>query len=270
MYYLSPARTCVTRCISTLLQFTPCSSHQQPTRFTINTMTIDINRTIGNFFTIASKDIFNFSRRFRRIAKRTNTKKSFLFSARISNLTSDSIWQNKNIELSLAFCVGNQIVPWLVVKQSTIPGAGKGTFLLQPGKKGEVITCFMGIKKPAKYGSNYAFGNIDPCDRNQKSQSFHYCFAHLVNHGSGNKANVYVDYRGRLILLRDVAAGEELFFDYNRDAKCNVCKIVMKRNQQNRKCSIRKCKKRSIIINCKTCDYGLCRAHYDRHQIKER
>lgn len=233
-------------------------------------MTIDINRTIGNFFTTASKDVFTFSRRFRRLAKQKNIRKSFLFTARIGELTSESIWENNDVELTLLFRVGDRKIPWLALKQSTIPGAGKGTFLLQPGRKGDVATCFMGNKRKPRNGSNFAFCNIDPCDGRQKQPSFHYCFAHLVNHGSGDKANVYIDFRGRLILMRDSEAGEELLFDYNRDAKCNVCRTVMKRSNRKRKCSIRKCKQHVIIINCIRCAYGLCQTHYDLHQIKER
>ena len=231
---------------------------------------IDINRTIGNFFITASNNTFTFSRRFRRLAKQKDVKKSFLFSARIGNVTSESLWENNDVELTLMFRVANRVIPWIAVKQSTIPGAGKGCFLLQPGKKGDVVTCFMGYQKSEKHGSNYAFSNIDPCKGKKKTPSFHYCGAHVINHHSGSRANVNIDFRGLITLKRDIQAGEELFLDYNRDAKCTICRRVMERKKKTRKCSIENCRRGSIVLDCDTCQYGLCKIHYDRNQILER
>jgi len=228
---------------------------------------IDINRTIGNFFITASDNIFSFSRRFRRLAKQKNVKKSFLFSARIGNVTSESLWENNDVELTLNFHVANRVIPWIAIKRSTIPGAGKGCFFQQPGKKGDVITCFMGYKKPSKHGSKYAFNNIDPCKGKKQTPSFHYCGAHLINHRSRNRANVKVNFNGLIILTRDTEAGEELFLYYNRDIKCTTCRKVMERKRNRRRCSFGNCRGNPIVTSCNSCQYGLCQYHYDCHQI---
>jgi len=143
---------------------------------------IDINQTIKQFFTTVSNNTFPCSRRFRRLAKQKNAKKSFSFTAHIENVTSESLWENNDVDLTLNFNVANRKIPWIAVKRSTIPGAGNGCFLLQPGKKGDVVTCFMGYEKAAAHGSNYAFFNIDPCKGKEKTPCFHYCFAHYINH----------------------------------------------------------------------------------------
>ena len=83
-------------------------------------------------------------------------------------------------------------------------------------------------------------------------------------------ANVNIDIRGLITLKRDTQAGEELFLDYNRDAKCTLCGKVMKRKKKTRRCSLQNCRRGSIVRDCDSCQYGLCEIHYDRHQILER
>ena len=69
----------------------------------------------------------------------------------------------------------------------------------------------------------YAFGSIDPCI-GEEDTPFPFCCAHIMNQTEHRKANAYVDKQGRVILLKDLPAGAELFIDYSRDIYCKQCK----------------------------------------------
>ena len=111
--------------------------------------------------------------------------------------------QNKDVTVDLIFDVCGTSVTWLSVKTSTIPNSGKGCFLRFDGKEGQLVSCFMGYKVPSAKASIYAFRNIEPC-RKSKEDPFLWCFAHFIQHGSLDDANVCVDNEGGIALLRNV------------------------------------------------------------------
>mmetsp|Transcript_8509 Transcript_8509/g.12427 ORF Transcript_8509/g.12427 Transcript_8509/m.12427 type:complete len:103 (-) Transcript_8509:62-370(-) len=61
----------------------------------------------------------------------------------------------------------------------------------------------MGYQIAPENGNIYAFKNIDPRKENEQDPSF-WCFAHFIQHGSLENANVVVDKKGGLRLARNV------------------------------------------------------------------
>jgi len=236
----------------------------------------DLNRSIHLFFETISRDPYPFSKRFRELTYDADSTKSFFFDATINNLSSDIISENKNIKLTLNFVVAGTSIKWLTVKPSGIPGAGNGCFLEQPGKKGDLVTCFMGYQRPNGVGSRWSVDTIDPCLEHE-NEPFHFCYAHKINHKEHRKANAYIDCNGGIRLLRDLPAGTELFIDYKRDVYCDFCsepgspKLMEKiRAATSTMCSLKGCKNLAIIA-CENrkpiCSLKLCEVHYNETQI---
>lgn len=234
---------------------------------------IDINATIDNLFRKVKRNVFHFSRIFKQLADDDRSEKFFRYKATINNVSSNVILQNNDVTIDLIFDICGTSIPWLTVKTSTIPNSGKGCFLRIDGNKNQLITCFMGYKVSPEKASIYAFKNIDPCKKTTKDPLF-WCFAHFIQHGSLDDANVSVDKEGGITLLRDVKGKRspvELFMDYNRDVKCQKCDGQMcKANQpkgEEIKCVISNCTKTKLmVLECVNCDVYLCQFHYDQNQ----
>ena len=107
----------------------------------------ELNRTLHAFFEEIQSNPFSYSNRFRQLVETPGSVKSFYYDAKISNVSSPTILCNENVELTLNFHIADRSFPWLTVKKSTIPGAGNGVFLAQPGNQGQLVTSFMGYKK---------------------------------------------------------------------------------------------------------------------------
>jgi uncharacterized membrane protein len=235
---------------------------------------IDVGATINNFFKKIKQNVFHYSLQFKKLADDDQSEKFFRYRATINNLSSNVIMQNKDVTVDLIFDVCGTSVTWLSVKTSTIPNSGKGCFLRFDGKEGQLVSCFMGYKVPSAKASIYAFRNIEPC-RKSKEDPFLWCFAHFIQHGSLDDANVCVDNEGGIALLRNVKGkrcAAELFMDYNRDAKCQKCSKKMYKTDKpeiaGRKCVLSNCtKKKIMVLECMPCDVFMCQFHYDQHQV---
>jgi hypothetical protein len=236
----------------------------------------DLNKSIHFFFDTISKDPYPYSERFRELSHDADCTKSFFFDATINNVTSNLISENRNTSLTLNFIVAGKSFKWLTIKPSGIPGAGHGCFLEQPGKKNDLVTTFMGYRRPSGEGSCWAVEGIDPCMENE-NEPFPFCGAHKINHKEHGKANAYIDAYGGIRLLRDLPAGTELFIDYKRDVHCYNCsdsgkpKLMKKfSDAKYSTCSLNGCNNPAIIC-CTTrkpnCTYKLCEFHYDEAQI---
>lgn len=95
-------------------------------------------------------------------------------------------------------------------------------------------------------------------------------FAHRIQHGSGQAANVKIKENYSIIALRDLRIGEELFFDYNRNINCPSC------NKETGFCdnfehSMYLCydcyKTTKVGKICQYCNVFFCFNCYDKHQI---
>ena len=237
---------------------------------------IDVGATINIFFKKIKQNVFHYSLQFKKLADDDQSEKFFRYRATINNLSSNVIMQNKDVTVDLIFDVCGTSVTWLSVKTSTIPNSGKGCFLRFDGKEGQLVSCFMGYEVPSAKASIYAFRNIDPC-RKSKEDPFLWCFAHFIQHGSLENANVVVDKKGGLRLARNVNGGlsrEELFFDYNRSIKCEKCNKKMykteKPKKRGRQCLVLNCKYKKMILECIPCGVYMCQIHYDQKQIAKK
>jgi hypothetical protein len=234
---------------------------------------IDIGATMNNLFTKIKRNVFYYSKLFEELAVNDQSEKFFRYKATINNVSSNIILQNNDLTIDLIFDIGGTSITWLSVQTSTIPNSGKGCFLPFDGKEGQLVSCFMGYQIAPENGSIYAFKNIDPRKENEQDPSF-WCFAHFIQHGSLENANVVVDKKGGLRLARNVNGGlsrEELFFDYNRSIKCEKCNKKMykteKPKKRGRQCLVLNCKYKKMILECIPCDIYMCQIHYDQKQI---
>ena len=113
---------------------------------------------------------------------------------------------------------------WLCLKKSRIPNSGLGVFALRVFKKNEFITVYLGIKETNILETEYVFHGINGRVGNEVGcLKKEFWFAHRIQHGSGQAANVKIKENYSLIALRDLRIGEELFFDYNRNINCPSC-----------------------------------------------
>jgi hypothetical protein len=162
-----------------------------------------------------------------------------------------------------------QIEKWLEMKKSSLIGGGFGVFAARDFSAEEFVTVYLG----KKFDLTYRFGDILALPSNLKLSGFQeeYWFSHRINHGSGGKNNLEIKDVNVLQATKRIKAGDELFWDYNRDCFCRVCKedtfFLTQEISTFDKCSHCQIKKRCYKLY-KNCKNFMCPSCYDNYQIE--
>jgi hypothetical protein len=162
-----------------------------------------------------------------------------------------------------------QIEKWLEMKKSSLIGGGFGVFAAREFSANEFVTVYLGKKCDV----TYRFGDILALPSNFKPNGFQeeYWFGHRINHASGKKNNLVITDVNVLRATKRIKAGDELFWDYNCDCFCRVCKkdafFLTQEIPTSNKCSHCGVNKRCYKV-CKTCKNFMCPKCYDNFQIK--
>jgi hypothetical protein len=111
---------------------------------------------------------------------------------------------------------------WLEMKKSSIEGGGFGVFALCVFSPKEFIAIYLG--ETIDY--TYMCKDIMSLSKIYINNGFQeeYWLDHRMNHCSGRKKNVETRDNHVLHATKKIKAGDELFWDYNHDCFCRVCK----------------------------------------------
>ncbi len=118
----------------------------------------------------------------------------------------------------------------------------------------------------------YRFGDILALPSNFKPNGFQeeYWFGHRINHASGKRNNLVITDLNVLRATKTIKAGDELFWDYNRDCFCRVCRketfFLTQEMSTFSKCSHCEESQKCYKV-CKTCGNFMCPKCYDNFQI---
>jgi hypothetical protein len=190
-------------------------------------------------------------------------------SVSIDCLTRYNPYENKLLVVTLKVekdCVNEN---WLEIKKSSIEGAGFGVFVLRDFSPKEFITVYFG----EKIDYTYMYKDLMRLPNISINNGFQeeYWLGHRMNHCSGKMKNVEIRDNYVLCASKKIKAGDELFWDYNRDCFCRVCKkdafSLTQEISTFDKCSHCQIKKRCFRL-CEKCKNFMCPSCYNNFQIK--
>jgi len=143
-------------------------------------------------------------------------------SVSIDCLTRYNPYESKSLAVTLKVEKDGLVENWLEMKKSSIEGAGFGGFALRDFSPKEFITVYLGEKIDYTYMYKYlvSLPNISINNGFQEE----YWLGHRMNYCSGRKKNVETRDNYILHATKKIKAGDELFWDYNRDCFCRVFK----------------------------------------------
>jgi hypothetical protein len=190
-------------------------------------------------------------------------------SIQIPVFTDYDPYKNESLVMTLNMEKDGQIEKWLELKKSSINDGGFGVFAAREFSANEFVTVYLG----KKYDVTYRFGDILALPSNFKPNGFQeeYWFGHRINHASGKRNNLVITDLNVLRATKTIKAGDELFWDYNRDCFCRVCRkdsfFLTQEISTYSKCSHCGESKRCYKV-CETCSNFMCPKCYDNFQIK--
>jgi hypothetical protein len=177
-------------------------------------------------------------------------------------------YRNKFLVMTLNVEKNGQIEKWLEMKKSSIIAGGFGVFAACDFSAKEFVTVYLG----KKCDLTYRFRDILALPNNFKLNGFQeeYWFSHRINHGSGRKKNLEITDVNVLQATKRIKAGDELFWDYNRDCFYRVCKkhvfFLTQELSTFVKCSNCQGGKKCFKL-CENCKNFMCPSCYDDFQI---
>jgi hypothetical protein len=143
-------------------------------------------------------------------------------SVSIDCLTRYNPYENNSLVVTLKVEKDGVVENWLEMKKSSIEGAGFGVFALRDFSPKEFITIYLG----EKINYTYMYKDIVSLPKISINNGFQkeYWLGHRMNHCSCRKINVETRDNYILHATKKIKAGDELFWDYNHDCFCRVCK----------------------------------------------
>jgi hypothetical protein len=199
----------------------------------------------------------------------TNYNFRVFISISIPIMTAYDPYRNKSLVMTLNVEKNGQIEKWLEMKKSSIIAGGFGVFAACDFSAKEFVTVYLG----KKCDLTYRFRDILALPSNFKLNGFQeeYWFGHRINHGSGRKKNLEIMDVNVLRATKRIKAGDELFWDYNRDCFCRVCKkdafFLTQKMPTSDKCSHCEINKRCYKV-CDNCKNFMCPSCYNNFQIE--
>ena len=186
-------------------------------------------------------------------------------------ITNPSLFQNENLQIKLIVKNENYYVDWILMKKSTINEAGFGLFALRYFEVDEMISVYLGEKVKVNEKVDYVFKDVNgrPEYLDQNGLLKEFWLAHRINHGMYEQVNADIRTDYKIIAVKDIKKGEEIFLDYNRDVLCLNCyEENCFVNNTIMDCHCSDCKEMGRSNkHCSICDRYICIKCYYKSQI---